>query len=195
MTTELFIALATFCFVSSITPGPNNLMLLSSGLNFGFTRSLGHMFGIALGFSFMVLLVGIGLGQLFQLYPFATTILKWLSIAYLAYLAYQIANSQSFENVDNQSNPFNFLQAALFQWVNPKAWTMALSVNAVYAAEQTLSSMLLVSGVFLIINLPAICCWLLLGKGIKRFITSPMKIKFFNWLMASLLVASFIPML
>ena len=195
MTTELFIALATFCFVTSITPGPNNLMLLSSGLNFGFTRSLGHMFGIALGFSFMVLLVGIGLGQLFQLYPFATTILKWLSIAYLAYLAYQIANSQSFENVDNQSNPFNFLQAALFQWVNPKAWTMALSVNAVYAAEQTLSSVLLVSGVFLIINLPAICCWLLLGKGIKRFITSPMKIKFFNWLMASLLVASFIPML
>ena len=75
MTTELFIALATFCFVTSITPGPNNLMLLSSGLNFGFTRSLGHMFGIALGFSFMVLLVGIGLGQLFQLYPFASTIL------------------------------------------------------------------------------------------------------------------------
>ena len=195
MTTELFIALATFCFVTSITPGPNNLMLLSSGLNFGFTRSLGHMFGIALGFSFMVLLVGIGLGQIFQHYPFATTILKWLSIAYLAYLAYQIANTQSFENVDNQSKPFNFMQAALFQWVNPKAWTMALSVNAVYAAEQTLSSVLLVSGVFLIINLPAICCWLLLGKGIKRFITSPMKMKFFNWLMASLLVASFIPML
>ena len=195
MTTELFIALATFCFVTSITPGPNNLMLLSSGLNFGFTRSLGHMFGIALGFSFMVLLVGIGLGQIFQHYPFATTILKWLSIAYLAYLAYQIANTQSFENVDNQSKPFNFMQAALFQWVNPKAWTMALSVNAVYAAEQTLSSVLLVSGVFLIINLPAICCWLLLGKGIKRFITSPMKMKFFNWLMAALLVASFIPML
>ena len=195
MTTELFIALATFCFVSSITPGPNNLMLLSSGLNFGFTRSLGHIFGIALGFAFMVLLVGIGLGQVFKLYPFATTILKWLSISYLAYLAYQIANTQSFENVDNQSKPLNFMQAALFQWVNPKAWTMALSVNTVYAAEQTISSVLLVSSVFLAINLPAICCWLLLGKGIKRLITSPMKIKFFNWLMAALLVASFIPML
>ena len=131
MNTELLIALITFCFVSSITPGPNNLMLLSSGLNFGLRRSISHLLGVAIGFSVMVLLVGIGVSQLFQSLPASYTVLKWVSIVYLGYLAYKIANNHTIDEVASDAKPFTFMQAALFQWVNPKAWTMALSVNAV----------------------------------------------------------------
>lgn len=195
MNTELLIALITFCFVSSITPGPNNLMLLSSGLNFGLRRSISHLLGVAIGFSVMVLLVGIGVSQLFQAIPASYTVLKWGSIVYLCYLAYKIANNHTIDEVASDAKPLTFMQAALFQWVNPKAWTMALSVNAVYASDQSLQSVMLVSVVFLLINLPSIGCWLVLGKSLKQLIASPIKIRLFNWLMAALLVVSVIPML
>lgn len=195
MNTEILIALVTFCFVSSITPGPNNLMLLSSGLNFGLRRSLNHLFGVTFGFAMMVLLVGIGIGKLFNLFPISYEILKWVSIIYLSYLAYQIANNHVVKHDCANPKPFTFLQAVIFQWVNPKAWTMAISVNAIYASEQTLSAVLFVTLVFLLVNFPAIFCWLVLGKQMKRFIESPIKVKLFNWLMAALLVCSIVPML
>ena len=195
MNIEMLIGLSIFCLVSSITPGPNNLMLLSSGINFGIRRSLGHLFGVALGFNAMVILVGIGVSQIFELYPSSYLVLKYLSIAYLSYLAYKIANSSSLSNSDVRQKPISFTQAVLFQWVNPKAWTMALSVNSVYAPEQTLAAVLLVSLVFLICNFPAITMWLVAGQGMKQFLSEPKKLRAFNILMAGLLVASFIPML
>ncbi|MDE3270558.1 LysE family translocator [Pseudoalteromonas sp. G4] len=195
MNTEILIALVTFCFVSSITPGPNNLLLLSSGLNFGLKRSLNHLFGVTFGFAMMVLLVGIGIGKLFNLFPISYEILKWVSIIYLSYLAYKIANNHVVKCDSANPQPFTFLQAVIFQWVNPKAWTMAISVNAIYANEQTLSAVLFVTFVFLLVNFPAIFCWLVLGKQMKRFIESPLKVKLFNWIMAALLVCSIVPML
>jgi len=195
MNLDMLIALSVFCLVSSITPGPNNLMLLSSGINFGIRRSLGHLFGVALGFNAMVILVGIGISQIFEIYPDAYIVLKYVSIVYLTYLAYKIANSGALSDNKERQKPITFVQAVLFQWVNPKAWTMALSVNAVYAPDQSLTAVLVVSGVFLLWNFPAILVWLMAGQGMKRFLSEPAKLKMFNILMAGLLVASFIPML
>ena len=149
MNLDMLLALSVFCLVSSITPGPNNLMLLSSGINFGIRRSLGHLFGVALGFNAMVILVGIGVSQVFELYPNSYLVLKYLSVAYLSYLAYKIANSGQLSDEKSRQTPISFVQAVLFQWVNPKAWTMALSVNAVYAPDQSFTAVLLVSLVFL----------------------------------------------
>jgi len=134
MTFEILTALTIFAFVSSITPGPNNLMLMNSGANFGFKQTIPHMLGVGLGFTFMVLLVGLGVIQLFDRFPMSYDILKVLSIVYLVYLAFKIATSTgSIEQKSSTSTPFTFAQAALFQWVNPKAWTMALTSISIYA--------------------------------------------------------------
>ena len=195
MSVDFLIALSVFCFVTSITPGPNNLMLLSSGINFGIRRSLGHLFGVVLGFCAMVILVGVGISKLFVLYPESYIILKYISIAYLIFLAYKIANSSSISEDNTNQKPISFIQAVLFQWVNPKAWSMALSVNAVYAPDQSLPAVLFVSAVFLVCGFPALTIWLVSGQGLKHILSQPKKLKVFNVLMAGLLICSFIPML
>ena len=195
MPLETLLALSLFCLVSSITPGPNNLMLLSSGVNFGFRRSIPHMLGIASGFSLMVFLVGVGVSSLFKLWPLSLLILKWFSVAYLVYLAYKIANSSSPNQVNSTAKPFSYIQAALFQWVNPKAWTMAITVNAVYAPEQDLKSITAVTFVYFIINLPSINCWLVLGNNLNRVLQQANHLLWFNRIMAALLIVSFVPML
>ena len=125
MTYELLIGLIGFAVASSITPGPNNLMLMASGANFGFRRTIPHMVGISLGHAFMVMLVGLGLGKLFDTYPVAQTVLQVLSTGYLLYLAWKIANAAPPQEGVARGKPFTFFQAAAFQWVNPKAWYMA----------------------------------------------------------------------
>ena len=137
MNIEILTALATFAFVSSITPGPNNLMLMSSGANFGFKLTIPHMLGVSLGFVIMVCLVGAGLIQIFDIYPITYQVLKVFSVIYLVYLAYKIATSKPIEDQKiNNTKPFSFLQAAMFQWVNPKAWTMALTAISVYSPSK-----------------------------------------------------------
>jgi len=126
MTLELFSALVAFAFVTVITPGPNNLMLMVSGANFGFRRTVPHMLGIGLGFPAMVALVGIGVMQVFDLWPASYAILRVLSVVYLLYLAWKIANAAPPSAVQAGGRPLTFLQSAAFQWVNPKAWTMSL---------------------------------------------------------------------
>ena len=195
MNIDVLLALAVFCLVSSITPGPNNLMLLSSGINFGFRRSIGHLSGVVVGFVLMLFLVGVGVSQVFELYPSSYTLLKYVSVAYLTYLAYKIANSKGLSAENNKDNPITFNQAVLFQWVNPKAWTMAVSANSVYAPDQSIGAVLWVSLVFFICNLPAVSLWLVAGQSMKTWLSDPIKLKVFNVLMAGLLVASFIPML
>ncbi|WP_082378991.1 LysE family translocator [Pseudoalteromonas porphyrae] len=128
MNIELLSALALFALVSSVTPGPNNLMLMNSGANFGFRRTLPHLLGVTIGFVIMLVLVGLGVMQLFDVFPLSYQLLKVLCIAYLLYLAYKIASNKTPVGAENgDTKPFTFVQAALFQWVNPKAWTMALS--------------------------------------------------------------------
>jgi len=195
MNIEILTALAAFAFVSSITPGPNNLMLMSSGANFGFKLTIPHMLGVSLGFVFMVCLVGAGLIQIFDIYPISYQILKGFSVLYLVYLAYKIATSKPIqEQQDNNTKPFSFLQAAIFQWVNPKAWTMALTAISVYSPSKSMESILLVGVVFGAINLPSVGVWTVLGQQLKRFLTSDTKLRIFNITMALLLIASLYPM-
>ncbi|WP_420005965.1 LysE family translocator [Arenibacterium sp. LLYu02] len=195
MTYDLFAALALFAFVSSVTPGPNNLMLMASGANFGFRRTIPHMLGVAIGFVFMVLLVGVGLVQVFDAFPVTYTVLKVGSVVYLLYLAWKIANSGPAKSGAAAGKPMTFLQAAAFQWVNPKAWAMALTAISAYTPDHTLWAILLVGVVFGAINLPSVGSWTLLGQQMARFLTNPRRLIAFNWTMAVLLVASLYPVI
>ncbi len=120
MTLELLSALILFALVTSATPGPNNLMLMASGANYGFTRSIPHMLGISIGFGLMIVLVGAGLAQIFDSYLLSYTILKLLSVLYLSYLAWKIATAAPIDSTAAEGRPMTFLQAAAFQWVNPR---------------------------------------------------------------------------
>ncbi|MFT6897420.1 MAG: threonine/homoserine/homoserine lactone efflux protein [Paraglaciecola sp.] len=196
MTLEIITALMLFAFVSSITPGPNNLMLMASGANFGFRRTLPHLLGVGLGFTLMVVLVGLGIMQLFDLYPLSYQVLKVLSVTYLLYLAYKIAISGSpSENRSARVNPMTFLQAMLFQWVNPKAWTMALTAISVYAPSKSVMAVVLVALVFGAVNLPCISSWTALGQKLQRLLTNKKRLRLFNFSMATLLVLSLYPVL
>ena len=195
MTLDLIPALSAFAFVSSITPGPNNLMLMASGANFGFRRTVPHMLGIGIGFSLMVLLVGAGLVQIFDAYPISHQILKVCSVLYLLYLAWKIANAAPVRKGEDSGTPMTFLQAAAFQWVNPKAWSMALTAVTVYTPDNTLAAIGLVALVFGAINLPSVSTWTIVGQQMARFLTNTARLRTFNWTMAALLVASLYPVL
>ncbi|MGR3500840.1 LysE family translocator [Pseudaestuariivita sp.] len=190
---ELFWPLASFAFVSSITPGPNNLMLMASGANFGFRRTIPHMLGVGLGFVFMVLLVGAGLVQVFDRFPASYAALAAGSVLYLLWLAWKIARAAAPEGAESDGRPFTFLQAAAFQWVNPKAWTMAVTAITLYAPDRSLAAIALVGLIFGAINLPSVSSWTLLGQQMQRVLTSDWRRVAFNWTMAALLVASLWP--
>ena len=195
MILETLAALAAFAFVSSVTPGPNNLMLMASGANYGFTRSIPHMLGIAIGFTLMIVLVGAGLIQLFDAWPVSYTILKVLSVSYMSWLAWKIARAAPVQSAKAAGKPMTFLQAAAFQWVNPKAWAMALTALSVYATEATFSGFMLVAVIFGLVNLPSIALWTMLGQQMARLLTNPARLRAFNWSMAALLVLSLYPVL
>lgn len=195
MTLDLLSALAAFAFVSSITPGPNNLMLMASGANFGFRRTIPHMLGIGLGFAFMLMLVGAGLVHVFDAYPISYTALKIGSVLYLLYLAWKIATAAPVKQGQSIGTPMTFLQAAGFQWVNPKAWTMALTAVTVYTPDATLWAIGLVATVFGAINLPSVSTWTILGQQMAKVLTNPTRLRAFNWTMATLLIASLYPVL
>ena len=195
MTIETITALVTFAFVTSITPGPNNMMLMASGANFGLIRTVPHMLGVAIGFFVMLVLVGIGLMQVFLLYPAAEVTLKILSVLYMLFLAWKIATAAAPRQSDASGTPMSFLQAALFQWVNPKAWAMALSAVAAYAPSHSLGAVVTVGLVFGVVSLPAISVWTLLGQEIRRILTNQLRLRIFNAVMAILLVLSLYPVL
>ncbi|WP_283425580.1 LysE family translocator [Shimia sagamensis] len=194
MTYDILTALLLFAFVSSITPGPNNLMLMASGANFGFARTIPHMLGVGIGFVVMVALVGIGLMQVFDNYPIAHTVLAVASVTYLLWLAWKVANAGApDEGEGTGGTPMTFVQAAMFQWVNPKAWTMALTAVTLYAPDRSLTAVLLVSAAFGAVNLPCVSSWTVLGQQMRRWLTSPARLTAFNWTMAGLLVLSLYP--
>ncbi|MEZ5870598.1 MAG: LysE family translocator [Nitratireductor sp.] len=196
MSLNVFLALAAFCLVSSITPGPNNLMLLASGVNHGFRQTIPHMLGISLGFAFLLACVGLGLAQVFKAAPMVFTALKFAGCAYLLYLAWKIANSGAPDAAKAVRRPMTFLEAAAFQWVNPKAWVMGLSAMTIYTIHSNfLWSVALIVVVFTVINLPSIAVWCGMGVGLRRFLADPVRLRYFNWTMAAMLVASLWPML
>lgn len=195
MTTDLLSALIAFSFVSSVTPGPNNLMLMASGVNFGMRRTLPHMFGVGLGFTLMVLLVGVGVMQILTAVPWLNTVLRAGCLAYVLWMAWKIARAGAPGSTQASTRPMTFLQAAAFQWINPKAWAMALTAITAYAPGQTLPAVALVALVFGMVNLPSITLWAALGQKLRKILASPRHLRLFNGMMAVLLVASVIPML
>jgi threonine/homoserine/homoserine lactone efflux protein len=167
MSADVFLALLAFAFVSSITPGPNNFMLLASGVNFGFRRSLPHMLGIGAGFVALLLAVGFGLGAVLTAYPQLHLALKIAGGAYLLYLAWRIAMSRSMSARDGDAaRPMTFLEATAFQWVNPKAWVMAVTAMAIYTSpEAPFLTVILVAAAFGIVNLPCVSSWAAFGTA------------------------------
>lgn len=194
MTPAILVALLGFAFVTTVTPGPNNVMLMASGANFGFRRTLPHMLGIAGGVSLMAMLVGLGLMTLFEAVPLLGSILKIMSVLYLLWLAYRIATAAPIEERTVKGRPMTLMQAAAFQWVNPKAWAMCLSAITIYAPDRSLPSVVLVAAAFLLVALPAISVWAWLGTVIRRWLSSPRRLQAFNLTMAALLIMSLYPL-
>ena len=197
MNLDSIVALALFAFVSSITPGPNNLMILASGLNFGLVRSIPHLLGISLGFGIMVVGVGSGLHTVFTQYPWAYQMVRFLGAGYLLWMAWQLARSSSpASDAPTTSQPLGFVGAAAFQWVNPKAWVMAITAAATYLPTQAQPvHVIYLALVFMVVNLPCVAVWASFGSGLRQVLQSPKKLRIFNGLMAAGLVASLYPML
>ena len=196
MDLTLLPALTLFAFVTSITPGPNNMMLLASGANFGLRRTVPHMLGVGIGFVLMMILIGLGLLQVFDRYPVSYDILRWGGLAYMLWLAVKIATQvPKVPEPNPQARPITFLQACAFQWVNPKAWSMAVNAITLYTAQQSLPGIALAAVVFGVVNIPSVALWAMLGQQMRRFLTSPARLRAFNIGMAVLLVLTLIPVL
>ncbi|EGT3586126.1 LysE family translocator [Proteus mirabilis] len=197
MTFDIFLSLAIFSFVTSITPGPNNIMLLASGINFGFKRTMPHAIGVSLGFFVMLLAVGIGIGALIKSSPIIYNILKYLGALYLLWLAWKTAISHSVEqNSNKQGSPLTLLEAALFQWINPKSWMMAISGITLYTSPQyPYISMLLVAIIFTLINFPCVAIWATFGHSLRERLKNPKILKLFNFIIGGLLALSAISVL
>jgi threonine/homoserine/homoserine lactone efflux protein len=194
MSWELLSALVVFALVTLFTPGPNNVMLMTSGVNFGFSRTQPHLWGVSLGFSLMVLIVGLGLGAVFTAVPVFYTVLKYVSAAYLLYLAWRIATSGSVEEDKGRGRPMTFLEATAFQWVNPKGWIMAIGSVTTYAAVLAFPfNMILIAALFGVLGTLSALTWVGFGTGLRRFLRSPRAVRIFNLVMALALIASLIP--
>ena len=194
MAPDVIVALCIFCIVSTITPGPNNMMLLSSGATFGFRRTLPHLFGISIGCVVMVVLLGFGLAGVIGRMPWLYTLLHVVSAAYLLYLAWRIATSAGIGGASARARPLGFLDAAAFQWVNPKAWAMTLGASTSFSRpDHLMSDVMIVALVLAACGLPCIMLWAGGGTAVRRLLTCPATLRAFNIGMALLLVGSLLP--
>ncbi|MCU0886044.1 MAG: LysE family translocator [Beijerinckiaceae bacterium] len=197
MSLEMFGALVVFAAVMSGTPGPNNMMLLASGVNFGFRRSIPHMLGISFGVMLLLLAIGFGLHEVLQRWPLIFTVIKYAGGAYLLWLAWMIANAGPLEDGtgETRGRPMRFLEALAFQWINPKAWVMAVGAMATYTNESAYTlTVIIVALVFGVVCGPATGTWTAFGVALKRFLQDPKANRLFNIAMALALVASLWPL-
>lgn len=197
MSNSLLFAFVVFAVVMFFTPGPNNIMLLSSGLTYGFRRTVPHIAGITVGYAFMVGAVGVGLGAVFIAYPVLQTILKYGGVAYLIYLAAVIAMAEppsADEGGKPGHGPMTFWGAAMFQWINAKGWVMVIGTITAYAAIAAFPWNIAIQvGLSLILGMVSCIVWALFGTALRPILTSPRAIRVFNVLMAILLLASLYP--
>lgn len=194
---DVFFAVLFFAFSTTITPGPNNIMMLSSGVNYGVKASLPHFFGICLGFPLMVLLVGLGFGVVFERFPQQHIWIKVIGVLYLLWLAWKIGSSTPSSIEGSDAKPFSFLQAALFQWVNGKAWIMASGAVAAFTtvAGNAWWDVTQITAAFLLVSFPCVGVWLTCGALLRTLLNQPLYQRIFNWAMALLLVLSVGPVL
>jgi threonine/homoserine/homoserine lactone efflux protein len=197
MSHQLLLAFIVFAIVMFFTPGPNNIMLLTSGLNFGFRRTLPHLAGVVFGFAFMIAVSGLGLGAVFTAYPLLQTVLKYAGAAYLIYLAVAIALSgPPTPGAAERRRPMTFFGAALFQWINVKGWVMVIGTITAYAAIASYPwNILLQVALSLLIGWVACAAWVLCGTSLQSLVKSPVVVRAFNIVMALLLLASLYPVL
>jgi threonine/homoserine/homoserine lactone efflux protein len=195
MTFDRFIAFAVFALVASVTPGPNNAMLLASGVNFGLRRTLPHMAGVNLGFPIMAMCIGLGLQGLLTTVPLLYQAIRWGGAVYLLVLAWKIATAAEIAEGSAGARPLRFLQAVAFQWINPKAWVMAVAAVTAYTTDHSVNELLIVAVVFMIINLPVVFAWTAAGVALRRFLHNRRRLRIFNITMAVLLVLSLYPLL
>lgn len=194
MAIELLLGLVVFAAVTCFTPGPNNTMLMASGLNFGALRSVPHVLGVTFGFGLMVLLVGLGIGEIFKLWPAAFSVLRVAAVVYLLWLAWAIATAGGLGEPARQPRPMSFLEAAAFQWVNPKGWIMALGATTTFVFPGgPLASSAVSAAVFVAVGFFSSGGWALLGAGLRRLLDDPARLRWINLLLAALLVASLYP--
>ncbi len=194
---ETLVPYVLYCIAMSGTPGPNNVMVMASGVNYGYRRTLPHIFGINIGFSLMLGLVALGLGAAFLAEPRLQLLLKIVGVAYMLWLAWKIATASGIAEGQAGGRPMTFLEGAAFQWVNVKAWFMVVGAISVYAPPgfSPLQKALYLGGVMLIAGSPPTHIWTLFGVGIRRFLQNPKTLRAFNITMALLLVMSLAPML
>jgi len=192
----LIVTSLPFLASMGFTPGPNNILVASSGVNFGFRATVPHILGVTIGYPLMLLLVGVGLSRIFTQVPSVHTVLKYACIAYLLYLAWRIASAPVLSTETRRSaKPLTFLQAAAFQWVNGKGWVVALSAVTTYTVVNATLTMqvLALAALALLITLASVCCWTLFGSVLRQYLHTQRRRRWFNYSMAALLVASIVP--
>ena len=192
----MILSIVSFGMASTMTPGPNNMMLMSSGLTFGYKQTIPHALGVNFGFPVMVICVGLGVGRLFEAFPFVYFILKIAGIGYLLWMAWHIANTKgSLDKENAKDKPFTFWQAALFQWINPEAWVMAITSTAAFITDHRVASVqvVIISSIFFLCAIVSTNSWSLGGVLLKRFIQNERLVRLFNIAMAILIVGSVLP--
>lgn len=194
---DYLIAIVFFAISSSVTPGPNNITVMASGANFGIRKSLPVFVGICVGFAIMLLLVGIGFGQVFERLPVLHLVIKVLGTLYLLYLAFLIATANEVSASSTQVKPLTFMNGALFQWLNAKAWVVATGAIAAFTTTGAdfYTQNIIIALTFLIISFPCVGLWLFFGSTLKKVLISELHRRIFNYSMAGLLVMSVIPVI
>lgn len=193
---DLFLALVVFAFVMAMTPGPNNIMLTASGVNFGFARSIPHMSGVTIGFLVLVGACAAGLGLAFATVPALQVALKVAGAGYMLWLAWKVAKAKPADGeADTAARPLTFLQAALFQWVNPKGVLAALSGIALFMRPgHAVTDFTIMVAVYGLATFASVTVWTGFGVALRRLLANPRHARIFNIAMGLLLVASIVPM-
>lgn len=182
-----------FALAGALTPGPNNMISAGSGAAFGFRRTLPQIWGVTVGFAVMVVAIGLGLGTLFLAIPYMHQTLKIVGALYLLYLAWKIAHAGGPGGGAEVEKPMTLLQSALFQWVNPKAWTIALSIVPAFTTvggEHLFAEVAMIALVSAIVTLPSLCLWAGFGALLARLLSTPRQQRIVNYAMAALVAAS-----
>jgi threonine/homoserine/homoserine lactone efflux protein len=196
MTLELFLGLCVFAGVAAFTPGPNNALLMASGMAVGFRKTVPLILGVTVGFPLMIGLVGLGLGRVFDAYPLIYQTLKYAGAAYMLYLAWKIASASLASSDAQQAKPLSFVQMCLFQWINPKGWVMAVTALSAYTlASDYYAGVAAVVGVFVFMGVTSAMTWAAFGAALKGVMTDPRYFRMINLGLALLLVFSLVPML